>query len=114
MMTKRCAARRAKSTFCSTRMIVMPMLAVEPDDRLLDLLDDVGLDALGRLVEQDDPGLAASARRDRQLLLLAARETPPMPVEASREHREELEASRVDLARRSGARRCRVRCSRAP
>ena len=47
---------------------------VEGDDRLLDLGDDRRLDALGRLVEQQDPGLGQQRAGDRQLLALAAAE----------------------------------------
>jgi hypothetical protein len=46
---------------------------LSPSRILDDLLDDRWLDALGRLVEQDEPGMAAQAARQRQDLLLAAR-----------------------------------------
>ena len=47
-------------------------LAIEARDHVLDLLDDVRLDALGRLIQQDDLGLGQQRTRDRELLLLAA------------------------------------------
>jgi hypothetical protein len=37
-----------------------------------DFVDDRGLNAFGRLVEQDQAGFAAQATRDRQQLLFAA------------------------------------------
>ena len=48
-------------------------LFVEPLDRVLDLLDDVGLNALRGLIEQQDAGLGRQCPCDRQLLLLTAR-----------------------------------------
>ena len=38
------------------------VIAVETHDHVLDLLDDVGLDSLGRFIEQDDLGSVSSAR----------------------------------------------------
>src|SRR5882757_9154164 len=67
-----------------------PDLAVEPDDDALDLLDDRGLDTLVRLVEQDDPGIGGKRPRDRELLLLAAREHAAITVEILHEVRKQL------------------------
>lgn len=39
--------------------------------RIFDMLDDVGLDALGRFIEQEQIGLAGQSAANRQLLLLA-------------------------------------------
>ena len=54
--------------------MVRPLLLPEAEQDLDDLLDDRRLDALGRLVEQEQLGLAAEAARQRQDLLLAARQ----------------------------------------
>ena len=66
-----------KSRFCSTRIMVSPLLVAQPLQGLDDLVDDRGLDTLGRLVEQDKARLAAKATRDRQQLLLAPESAPP-------------------------------------
>jgi hypothetical protein len=49
-------------------------------DHPADLLDDVGLDALGRLIEQKQFGPGDQRARDGQLLLLAARQVAAAPV----------------------------------
>jgi hypothetical protein len=61
------------------------MVALIPQqrDHPADLLDDVGLDALGRLVEQQQFGLGDHRAGDAQLLLLAARQVAAAPARAS-------------------------------
>ncbi len=76
------------------------VLPVEADDHRFDLLDDVGLDALGRLVEQHDLGLGQQRAGDRELLLLAAGEIAAAAVEEFLQDREQVEHP---------ARRCRHR-----
>src|SRR5216683_2894607 len=56
-------------------------VVAQPLQGLDNLVDDRGLDTLGRLVEQDKPRLAAEAARDRQQLLLAARQRAAGTVE---------------------------------
>ena len=55
-----------------------------------DLLDGGGLDALGRLVEEEQPGPRDQGPGDGQLLLLAAREVAAAPVPHGAEDGEEL------------------------
>src|SRR5262245_45986735 len=69
----------------------LAVLAVEIDQDLLDLLDDVRLDAFGRLVEQDDLRLAEQSARQGELLLLAAGKIAALAVEEFLQDREELE-----------------------
>src|SRR5260221_1135894 len=47
-------------------------VVAQPFQDLDNLIDDRGLDTLGRLIEQDEARLAAKAARDREQLLLAA------------------------------------------
>ncbi|MPL89754.1 hypothetical protein SDC9_35796 [bioreactor metagenome] len=60
-------------------------------ERFRDLVDDRGLDALGRFVEQHQLRPPAQAARQRQKLLLAARERAAAPVEKPLEPGEKLE-----------------------
>ena len=53
-----------------------PAAAGQREDRLLDLGDDRRLDALGRLVEQQQPRPGDQRAGDRELLALAAGEQP--------------------------------------
>ena len=62
----------------------------EDDDQLL---DDRGLDALGRLVEEDASWAGRQAARDGQQLLLAAAERAAPAVEQGGEPRERLRGS---------------------
>src|SRR6202000_867040 len=55
--------------------------AVELDDYVLDLLDDVGLNAFGRLLPRGGLWLRQQRARDRELLLLAAGQVAAMTVE---------------------------------
>jgi len=60
-------------------------------DDALDLGDDVGLDALGRLVEDQDARLGQECPRNRQLLALAARQQPGSASQQVLECRERTE-----------------------
>src|SRR4051812_43155929 len=53
---------------------VVMAAAAEQLNGLADLIDDVGLNALGRLIEDEDPGLRKQRAADGELLLLPARE----------------------------------------
>ena len=64
------------------------LLAVEVAQQLDDRVDDGGLDALRRLVEEDQLGLGDEAAGDREELLLAARERPALAVQQGLEARE--------------------------
>src|SRR5688572_9467380 len=75
----------------------------ERADRALDVLDDRGLDALGRLVENEELRLHRERARNRELLLLAAREVAAAPVQHLPEHRKH----RVDARRNLRAARLR-------
>ena len=61
---------------------------LEPGEDPRHLVDDRGLDALGGLVEQEKLGARRQAARERQKLLLAAREHLALPVEERLEPRE--------------------------
>src|SRR5579863_1142606 len=63
----------------------------EVADDALDLLDDRRLDALGRLVEDEEAGFRDQSPRDRELLLLTAREIAAAPLQHVAQHREERE-----------------------
>ena len=64
------------------------LLAVEAPQQLDDRVDDGGLDAFRRLVEEDELGLGDEAAGDREKLLLAARESPALAVQQRLEARE--------------------------
>jgi len=49
------------------------LVAVEAQDDVADLGDDVGLDTLGRLIQDEEPWLQDQRAADGELLLLAAR-----------------------------------------
>ena len=97
MMRIRRDSAAMKSRFCSTRIIVRPLLVAQPLQDLDDLVDDRGLDTLGRLVEQDETRFAAKAARERQQLLLAARQRAAGPLEQRLEARKFLEHFVNDL-----------------
>src|SRR3954466_4769812 len=63
-----------------------------------DILDDRRLDAFGRLVEQQDLRIARQRPRDRQLLLLAARQIAAAPPLELRQDRKQIEYLPRDLA----------------
>src|SRR5258705_8477000 len=66
-----------------------------------DVLDDRGLDALGRLVEEEEPRPHDERPADRKLLLLAAREVaaaPPQHVAEDRKQREDVVRDRAVIA----------------
>src|SRR5260370_31203198 len=60
-------------------------------EELGDLLDDRRLDAFGRLIEQEDFWIAGERARDRELLLLAARQVAAGAFLALPQHREQAE-----------------------
>src|SRR5690606_13219679 len=66
-------------------------LFVELHDDVADLVDDVRLNPLGRLVQDQELRLEHHRSSDRQLLLLSAREISTAPAQHLLEHREELE-----------------------
>ena len=57
------------------------MIVVEAHDHVLDLLDDVGLNSLGRFIEQDNFGIGQHRAGDGELLLLAARQIATTAIE---------------------------------
>ena len=74
-----------------------PLLA-QMDDRAADVLDDRGLDALGRLVEDEEFRPRHQGAGDGELLLLAAGEIAAAPAEHVGEHGKERENLVVDDA----------------
>src|SRR4051794_41499583 len=74
-------------------------LALEARERVPDLLNDDGRQALGRLVEEDQLGAGAQDAPDGEHLLLAARELRALAGRALLEVREQ----RVDLGHRHAA-----------
>ena len=72
-----------------------------------DVLDDRRLNALGRLVEQQDLRIAGERARDRELLLLAAGQVAAAPAFEVLEDREQI----VDFVRE--CRSCRSRPGRS-
>src|SRR5688572_25657522 len=71
----------------------------ERADRALDLLDDRRLDALGRLVEDQQARLHRQRAADGELLLLPARQVAAAAPEHALQHREHLEDARRDGGR---------------
>ena len=65
-------------------------------ERAADVLDDRRLDALGRLVENEELGTRHQRAADRQLLLLAAGEIAAAPPEHVVENRKQAEDLVVD------------------
>src|SRR5438552_10605404 len=66
-------------------------LPLDPPQHVGDLVDDGGLDALGRLVEQEERRVGEQRPRDGELLLLAAGEVPAALAEHLAEPRKERE-----------------------
>ena len=66
-------------------------LLAEVVDGAADILDDRGLDTLGRLVQHQQPGSGDQRPRDRELLLLATREVSAAPAQHGLQHGEEVE-----------------------
>src|SRR5262249_10149965 len=87
-----------------------PALALEREQDARDLLDDRGLDAFGRLVEQDELGLHAQAARQRQDLLLAARQHAARSAEDRLQSRQRSEdvVQHVIAEARAGGRHAHV------
>ena len=69
----------------------MSPFCAEPGDGAADVLDDRGLDALGRLVEDEQLRPRDQRPGDGELLLLAAGEVAAAAPEHVRQHREEVE-----------------------
>ena len=65
----------------------------------LDILDDRGLDALGRLVEDEQARLRDQRAGDGELLLLAAGEIAAAPPQHALQHRKERRRSRRECVR---------------
>src|SRR3989442_355805 len=76
-------------------------LLLDPREDGRDLLDDRGLDALGRLVQQEQRRVGHQGSRDGELLLLAAAEVAPPLVQHHGQGREQ----RKDVVDRFPARR---------
>ncbi len=72
-------------------------LVGDPDDRLVQLLDDQRGQAHGQLVEQEQGGPGRDGPGDRQHLLLAARQGPRRLVAPVLESREAVEGPVLDL-----------------
>ena len=64
------------------------MLFAQRRQKLADLLDDGRLDALGGLVENEQPRQRHERARERQYLLLAARQCAPAPIQKPVQARE--------------------------
>ena len=97
-MQKCCAKRaRERQLLLDQQDGDVALLAQALDD-VADLLHDVGLDALGRLVEKSSFGSQRQRAADRELLLLAAREVAAAAVQHLLQHREQLEDVARDLA----------------
>src|SRR5919205_4366977 len=64
------------------------LLVAEPDDQVEDEPDELRREAERRLVEEEQPGRRHERPRDRELLLLAARERGSRQAQALAEHRE--------------------------
>ena len=88
---KRSARPQVKSKYCSTSTIAISPSSRRCGDHAADLLDDVGLDALGRLVQQQDAGPRDQRAGDGELLLLAAREIAAASVAHVLQHRKQLQ-----------------------
>ena len=73
-------------------------LVAQPGDRPADVLDDRRLDALGRLVHQEELRPRHHRPPDRELLLLPARQVAAAPAHHLGEHREQLEDRVGNLA----------------
>src|ERR687885_15124 len=67
------------------------LLLAQPDDEVEDEPDELRREAERRLVEEEQPRRRHERPRDRELLLLAARERGGRQAQALAEHREELE-----------------------
>ena len=75
----------------------MPSFAIERKQGLADLVDDIRLDAFGRLVEQKNLRIDGKRTGDRELLLLSAGQETCPAVEIGLQVGEHLEADLGDL-----------------
>lgn len=73
-----------------------PAGLLESDDDILNLIDYRRLNALCRLIEQEQLGVREQGASDRQLLLLAAAQHTTRPIQYLRQLREQL----VDFVKR--------------
>ena len=105
----RSASATVRCARCSTSRTVTPALA-DRGERLEDDVDDRRREPERRLVEQQHVGRGDERARDRELLLLAARERARVPRAELRDDREEL----VDRARRPSSAPSRERRPASP
>ena len=63
---------------------------VEPQQNIADLLNDIGLDALGRLIQNQQLGVEHQGAADGQLLLLPARQVAAPPAQHLFQDRKEV------------------------
>ena len=81
---------------------------IQPQHDIADFVNDVGLNAFGRLIENQQLRLEHQRAADRELLLLAAREIAAAPVQHLLQHRKQIEDARREWpARRSCGRPAR-------
>jgi len=83
--------------FCSTSRAGIP--SARSSEHLDDVVDDPRRQPVGRLVEQQQPGVAEQRSPDREHLLLAAGQLVPAVAAAVRQPREQV----VDALARPGA-----------
>ena len=103
MMAKRRPARRANSTFCSTRITVRCFDTIEAQYNLLDFFDDGGLNPLGRFIEQQYLRLRGERARNGELLLLSARQHAATAIQVLDEIRKQLGHQARDRAASVGS-----------
>ena len=68
-----------------------PRLAIQLQDDVADVVDDVRLDSFGGFVQDEQLRLEHEGARDRKLLLLPARQVAAAPLQHLLQHREEVE-----------------------
>ena len=90
MTYRRCEISSAMVSFCSTSRIDTPRLR-DLLEQPRDQLDDLRRQALGRLVDHHQVGIAHQRAAQRQHLLLAAGQHAGRRVGALAQHREQLE-----------------------
>ena len=70
---------------------MIPCSLLSSNDHVLYLLDDVGLNSLGRFIKQDNFRVGQHRAGNGELLLLAAREIATAAIEEFLQHREQVE-----------------------
>ena len=88
---KASATRRAKGSFCSTNRMVRFSSRLSRSRISPILLDDIGLDALGWLIQNQQLRVQDQGAADGQLLLLSAGQVSALASEHLFEHRKETE-----------------------